>query len=68
MLLDNHLKKMREVQVTQSGLVDFGQFFEIQYDVDGAGEVYPDVYDEMEKNKSTDKKGKKGKPGMIEKK
>jgi hypothetical protein len=68
MLLDNHLKKMREVQVTQAGLVDFGQFFEIQYDVDGAGEVYPDVYDEMEKNKSTDKKGKKGKPGMIEKK
>ena len=67
-LLDNHLKKMREVQVTQAGLVDFGQFFEIQYDTDGAGEVYPDVYDEIEKSKEEKKKGKEGlKSGFTKK-
>ncbi len=62
-LLDNHLNKMREVQITQSGLLDFGDFFEIKYDSDAAGEVYPDVYDEMEK--TSDVKKKKGKGGMI---
>jgi hypothetical protein len=58
-LLDNQLKKMREVQITQANLLDFSDFFEIQYDTDGDEQVYPDIYDEMEKNKSTDKKGKK---------
>lgn len=66
-LLDNHLKKMREVQITQAGLLDFGDFFEIQYDKDAAGEVYPDIYDEIQKVKQEDKKGKKGemKSGVI---
>lgn len=64
-LLDNHLKKMREVQVTQAGLLDFGEFFSIDFDVDGNQEVYPDVYDEIEKSKSTEKKKGKAelKPG-----
>lgn len=67
-LLDNQLKKMREVQITQAGLLDFGDFFEIQYDKDASGEVYPDVYDEIEKSKEEKKKGKEGlKPGMTKK-
>lgn len=65
-LLDNHLRKMREVQVTQAGLLDFGDFFEIKYDTDAAGDVYPDIYDEIQKA-SSDKKDKKGiKPGVIQ--
>ena len=67
-LLDNQLKKMREVQITQAGLLDFGDFFEIQYDKDAAGDVYPDVYDEIEKSKEEKKKGKEGlKPGVTKK-
>jgi hypothetical protein len=58
-LLDNHLKKMREVQITQAGLLDFGDFFEINFDTDANNEVYPDVYDEIQKG-SSDKKDKKG--------
>ena len=57
-LLDNQLKKMREVQITQANLLDFSDFFEIQYDTDGDEQVYPDIYDEIQKT-STDKKGKK---------
>lgn len=57
-LLDNHLKKMREVQITQAGLLDFGDFFEIQYDKDAAGEVYPDIYDEIQKASQSKKKEK----------
>jgi hypothetical protein len=57
-LLDNQLKKMREVQITQANLLDFSDFFEIQYDTDGDEQVYPDIYDEIQKT-SNDKKGKK---------
>lgn len=58
-LLDNHLKKMREVQITQAGLLSFDDYFDIKYDVDGNQEVYPDIYDEIQKA-SSDKKDKKG--------
>lgn len=58
--LDNTLKKVREVQFKQVGLLDFGQFFEIEYDSDASGAVYPQVWDEIESG-SEDKKGKKGK-------
>jgi hypothetical protein len=58
--LDNTLKKVREVQFKQVGLLDFSQFFEIEYDSDASGAVYPQVWDEIESG-SEDKKGKKGK-------
>jgi hypothetical protein len=60
--IDNHLNKIHELELTRSGLLDFGDFFDIQYDVDADGDVYPDVYDEFAKGGATDKK-KKGKGG-----
>jgi hypothetical protein len=56
-MIDNHLNKMREVQITQSGLLDFGDFFELTWDHDGAGDVYPDIYDTFEKELDKKKKG-----------
>jgi hypothetical protein len=61
-ILDNHLNKIREVQLNKGNLLDFTQFFNINYDVDGAGETYPEVWDEIQSS-STDKK-KKGKGGF----
>lgn len=61
--IDEYLGKIQEVELTRAGLLDFGDFFEIQYDTDSEGEVYPDVYSEFEKEKSSDKK-KKGKGKM----
>ena len=58
--LDNTLNKVREVQFKQAGLLDFSQFFDIEYDTDASGDVYPQVWDEIESG-SEDKKGKKGK-------
>jgi hypothetical protein len=58
--LDNTLNKVREVQFKQAGLLDFSHFFEIEYDSDASGDVYPQVWDEIESG-SEDKKGKKGK-------
>jgi hypothetical protein len=62
--IDNYLNKLREIQVTKSGLMDFSDFFEIKYDVDSQEQVYPDVYDEFTSTKTDDKK-KKGKKGEI---
>jgi hypothetical protein len=55
-ILDLHLNKLREIDLTRGGLLDFQDFFEIKYDVDGSGEVYPDVYDTFEKEPNSEKK------------
>ena len=62
--IGTYLKRISEIELTRAGLLDFGDFFDIQYDVDGEGEVYPDVYSEFEKGVSNDKK-KKGKGGKM---
>lgn len=60
-LIDNHLNKSNEIEMMRAGLLDFGEFFSIEYDKDAAGEVYPDVFDEFDKGSITDNKKKKGK-------
>jgi hypothetical protein len=62
--LSKHLNKMQEIELGRAGLLDFGDFFDIQYDTDAEGQVYPDVYDEFEKESGQSKK-KKGKGGKM---
>ena len=62
--IEKYMNKIHEVELTRAGLLDFGDFFEIQYDSDGEGEVYPDVYSEFEKGADVEKK-KKGKGGKL---
>lgn len=60
--IEQYLNKIHEVELTRAGLLDFKDYFEIKYDVDAEGEVYPDVYGEFEKQpESSKKKGKGGK-------
>ena len=59
--IDLFLNKKSEIELTRSGLVDFGEFFDIKYDTDAEGQVYPDVYTEIERGSSEDKDKKKGK-------
>jgi len=54
--IDQFLKKKSEVQLSRSGLVDFGEFFDIKYDVDAEEKVYPDVYKEIEQTAASKKK------------
>ena len=56
LLIDNYLNKMREIDLTRGGLLDFVDFFEIKYDADAEGQVYPDVYDTFEREPSIEKK------------
>lgn len=63
--IDLYLNKMHEVELTRAGLLDFGDFFEIKYDQDAEGQVYPDIYTEFEKGVPEEKKkGKGGKAPM----
>lgn len=54
--IDLYLKKSNEIELARRGLIAFGDFIDIKYDVDGDGQVYPDVYTEFEKNKISKKK------------
>ena len=61
--LDKYLNMVSEIELTRAGLLDFGDFFEIKYDTDADGEIYPDIYAEIEggKDDKSKKKGIKGK-------
>ena len=63
--IDLHLGKIHEVELSKSGLLDFSDFFDIKYDEDAEGKVYPDVYTEFEKGEGDNKKSKKGKNKKI---
>jgi len=65
-IIERHLGKIHEVELNKSGLLDFGDFFDIKYDTDAEGQVYPDVYNEFEKGQDNSKKGKKGKGGKFD--
>jgi hypothetical protein len=62
--ISKYLNKMQEIELGRAGLLDFGDFFDIQYDTDAEGQVYPDVYDEFDKESGEQKK-KKGKGGKM---
>ena len=61
--IDNYFNKKSEVELTRNSLLDFGNFFDIQktIDVDSVGNVYPDIFREMEKGSEEKKKTKGGK-------
>ena len=63
--IGKYMKKISEVELTRAGLLDFGDFFDIQYDTDASGQVYPDVYSEFEKGVTDEKKKKGGKGGKM---
>lgn len=62
--INKYMGRMHELELTRAGLIDFGEFFDLKYDVDGAGETYPDIYDDFEKG-NVDNKKKKGKDGKM---
>lgn len=62
--INKYMGKMHELELTRAGLIDFGEFFDLKYDVDGAGETYPDIYADFEKG-NVDNKKKKGKDGKV---
>ena len=62
-VLNTYIGKLHEVELNKQGLLDFGDFFEINFDTDADGNVYPDVYQEFDKS-GENKKKKKGKGGF----
>ena len=56
--IDTFLNKKSEKELNRRGLVDFSDFMDVSYDVDGTGDVYPDIYDEIKKGGEEKKKKK----------
>lgn len=58
--IERYLNKIHEVELIRTGLIDFSDFldFKSNIEVDGQGNVYPDVYDELEREGESKKKGK----------
>ena len=64
--IETYLGKRHEKELNRQGLLNFGNFFNIKYDKDAEGKVYPDVYSKFSKEDGEDKKKKK-KYGKIDK-
>ncbi len=64
--IDEYFNKKSEIELTRSGLIDFGQFFDIKYDTDAEEKVYPDVYTELEKGGSSKDKKKSKFPDKFQ--
>lgn len=62
--IDVYLNRSHEIELTRAGLINFSQFTDIKYDIDGEKQIYPDIYDEFEKGVDDGEK-KKGKGGKI---
>ena len=57
-IIDEYFNKKSEEELNRRGLVNFDDYFDIKYDVDGEEKVYPNIYDEI--TKGEEKKKKKG--------
>jgi hypothetical protein len=57
-IVDESMNKYHETELSQTGLLNFSDYFDIKYDSDGDNQVYPDVYTELDI--SRDSKKKKG--------
>lgn len=58
-LIDEYLNKTHEIELNRTGLIDFSDWLDISYNVDGSGDVYiQDIYSEFEKESEKKKKKK----------
>ena len=63
-IIDMHLNKTIEIELTRTGLLDFDEYIDFKVDTDASGQIYPDIFDEIQKGEEEEKK-KKGKGGKI---
>lgn len=71
--INDHLEYLlsvnRDYRFQKIDLMNFGEYFNLEFDRDGAGEIYPDVSVQFEEEPTTEfGKDKKGKKGIYKKK
>jgi hypothetical protein len=65
--LNNQLNINREYKYQKSDVKNFKDFWDLKYNTDIEGNIYPDVYDLYDEIESGDKKGKKKKKEIFKK-
>jgi len=64
--IDNLLELNKDYRFQKIDLLNFGEYFNMVYDTDSKGDIYPDIGIQFEKEPETEiGKGKKGKKGTI---
>lgn len=64
--LDNKLKMNKDYTLQKSDVKNFGEFWDLKYNIDSQGDVYPDVYDEFEEETGTGKEKNKKKEKEVQ--
>lgn len=59
-IIDKALKINREYELQKNDLKNFKDYFNIKYEIDAKGDIYPDMYDEFEDEGGEKKKKKEG--------
>lgn len=57
--IDEYLNKKSETDFIKKGLIDFSQWYDLKIDKDGEDNVYPSVWDEIQKSSPDKKKSDK---------
>lgn len=57
--LDQYLKQVTDSDINDDRLLNFADYFKINYNTDAAGTLYPDIYSEIEAETTSSKKKKK---------
>lgn len=60
-VLDKYLKFYRETDIKDDNILNFSDYFKIDYNTDSTGKIYPDLYTEIEAENTEGKKKKKTK-------
>src|SRR5690606_19502992 len=63
--INKYLNRLHEIELGRAGLLDFSDFFDIQYGNDSDFQAYLQVSSEVERACSEQKKKKKGKGGKL---
>ena len=58
--IDLSLNINREYRLKKSDVLNFGDFFDMDFNIDSSGKLYPDVYSQFTDEETTTDKKKKG--------
>lgn len=60
-VIDFYLRKLSEYELSKRGLINISDFFDLKFDIDGLGNTYPSIWDDISNNQEVKKTKKTNK-------